>query len=168
MNWYVANDHTKGNLTEEFILHAFTLLPALQIQCFYWLTVRQSKSVWGSPSGLLQKSLFLFCMTTSQRIFALSNEWSYMYPLILNNPTMMAHILYKWHSVEKLSFDRQFCTLTIWTCDSYLIWSGCSISQPFIFCFLSVKYLANEWKCCCHINLLKKKKRRRSVSRWVE
>ena len=57
---HTANDHRKGNLTENLILHAFTLLPALKIQCFYWLTAQQSECVCGKTLlGFFQTALFM-------------------------------------------------------------------------------------------------------------
>lgn len=53
-----ANDHRKTNLTEVLIQHAFKLLPALKIQCFYWLSDQQSESVWVKSVSAFFKQLF--------------------------------------------------------------------------------------------------------------
>lgn len=59
----MANNCRKGNLTEDLILHAFTLLPGLKIERFYWLRVQQSESLRGKPFSacfmLLIQSIFV-------------------------------------------------------------------------------------------------------------
>ena len=45
------NDLRKGNLGEDLILHASKLLPALKIECFYWLTAQQSESFRRKPTS---------------------------------------------------------------------------------------------------------------------